>query len=265
VSRLYWNAGRTGAARRVSGTAAFFGLLLLAAATAAAQDLPKPVGYVNDFANVISAADEQQMTAIMTAVAKQTPAEMAVVTVPDMNGYGSIEQYGIALADAWGVGSASEDAGVILILALQERQVRIEVGYGLEGALPDGKTGGILDDYVLPDLRNGDYGAGLLKGVQAIAGVIADEYGVTLANVDVTPQRAASDSGFDPSRLFYLFFVLIFFGGRFFFWPLLFAGRRRGFFGGGFGSGGFGGSSGGSGFSGFGGGGFGGGGASRGF
>lgn len=238
--------------------------LLVVAASAFAQALPRPVGYVNDFANVIPADDEQRMEQIIAAVKKQTGAEMAVVTVETMSPYATIEDYGIALADAWKVGSSADDAGVILILALAERKVRIEVGYGLEGALPDGKTGGILDDYVVPDLRSGDYGAGLLNGVAAIAQVIADEYNVTLSGVDVAPQAAGDGGASGLGNLFYLLFVLVAFGGRWFFWPLLFAGRRRGFFGGGFGAGMHGGS-GGSGFSGFSGGGFGGGGASRGF
>jgi uncharacterized protein len=232
-----------------------------------AQELPSPQGFVNDFANVISAEDERAMQGIISAVREQTGAEIAVVTVESMAPYPTIEDFGLALADAWGVGGAADENGVILIVALEEREVRIEVGYGLEGAIPDGRAGSILDDYVLPDLRNNNFGAGLLNGVAAIAQVVADEYGVTLTGVE--PQaRASGDDGstLDLSDLFYVVFLLLFVGGRWFFWPLLFVGRRRGIFGGGFGASGHaGGRSGSSGFSGFGGGGFGGGGASRGF
>ncbi len=228
-----------------------------------AQQLPKPVGYVNDFANVIPAGDEQQMEQIIAAVREQTPAEIAVVTVESISPYATIEQFGIALADEWKVGS-SDDAGVILIVALSERMFRIEVGYGLEGAIPDGTAGSIRDKYVLPYLREDNYGAGLLNGVAAVALEIAEEYDVTLSSVQVAPQSTGGGGGFDLGNLFYLIFVLLAFGGRMFFWPLLFAGRRRGIYGGGFGAG-MGRSSGGSGFSGFGGGGFGGGGASGGF
>jgi uncharacterized protein len=253
---------RTRAARRVALAVAT--LLVVIAGPLWAQSLPRPVGYVNDFANIIPAGDEQQMDQIITAVQKQTGAEIAVVTVQSMSPYATIEDFGIALADAWGVGSAQDDAGIILIVALSERMFRIEVGYGLEGAIPDGKAGAIRDDYVLPDLREGNYGAGLLKGVGVIALEIAQEYGVTLTNVDIAAQPIGRTSGMDLDNLFYLIFVVIAFGGRFFLWPLLFAGRRRGFFGGGFGAG-MSHRSSGSGFSGFGGGGFGGGGASGGF
>jgi uncharacterized protein len=228
-----------------------------------AQDLPSAEGYVNDFADVIPADDERSMRGIIEAVRDQTGAEIAVVTVESMEPYPTIEDYGIALAEEWGVGSAPDDAGAILILALNERRVRIEVGYGLEGAIPDGRAGQILDDYVLPDLRDNRFGPGLLNGVAALANEIADEYGVTLTGVEAEPRTArGGGGGVDFGDLIYVVFVLLVFGGRWFFWPLLFAGRRRGFFGGGFGSGGHGGP---SKFSGFGGGGFGGGGASRGF
>ena len=238
------------------------GAHLLAPSELSAQDLPSPRGFVNDFAGLISAEDEAAMRGIITAVQEQTGAEIAVVTVESMEPYPTIEDFGIALAEEWGVGSAQDEAGAILILALEEREVRIEVGYGLEGAIPDGRAGALLDDYVVPDLSDGRYGAGLLNGVAAIAEVVADEYGVTLTGVE--PARRGSPAGgstLDLGDLFYVVFLLLFVGGRWFFWPLLFAGRRRGFYGGGFGSGGGGPSK----FSGFGGGGFGGGGASRGF
>ncbi|MFP4115371.1 MAG: TPM domain-containing protein [Spirochaetales bacterium] len=260
------SAART-ARRPIVAAAATALLAIIVPLSAPAQDLPAPQGFVNDFANVIPADAERSMRGIITALRDQTGAEIAVVTVESMSPYPTIEDFGIALAEEWGVGSESDDAGAILIVALEEREVRIEVGYGLEGAIPDGRAGRLLDDYVVPYLRDNNYGAGLLNGTAALAEVIADEYGVTLTNVE--PERRASPDGgssLDFGDLIYVVFFLFAVGGRWFFWPLLFAGRRRGFFGGGFGSSsGF--SSGGrsSGFSGFGGGGFGGGGASRGF
>lgn len=245
-------------------------LCLLVVGSVSAQ-LPRPSGFVNDFANVIPATDEQTMRAVITEVQEQTGAEIAVVTVETYAPYATIESFGIALAEDWGVGSASDDAGVILMVAVAEREVRVEVGFGLEGALPDGRAGALLDDFVIPSLRNNDYGTGLANGVSALAEVIADEYGVTLSGSVPQPinrgNEAQGGGGADVGNLFYFVFVLIFFGGRWFFWPLLFAGRRRGFFGGGFGSsrGGSGFRGGGGSFGGFGGGGFGGGGASRGF
>ena len=244
-----------------------FALLMITTLPAAAQNLPRPRGFVTDDASVISAADRQTIERIATAVQEQTQAEIAVLTVRSMAPYGSIEQYAIAVAEAWGVGSA-DDAGVLFVVAVNERQLRLEVGYGLEGAIPDGRAGALLDRYVIPDLRQNNYGAGLARGVAAVAQLIADEYDVTLAGVDRPQARPVASDGPAVGDLMYLVVLFLLLGGRWFFWPLLFARRRRGFFGGGFGSTvgrgrSFGGGS--SGFGGFGGGGFGGGGASRGF
>ncbi len=257
--------GRRAAVRTLRIAAAV--LFVIAAIPVPAQNLPRPRGYVTDDANVISAADRQAIERIATVVQQQTGAEIAVLTVRSMAPFGSIEQYAIAVADAWGVGS-TDDSGVLFVVAVNERQLRIEVGYGLEGAIPDGRAGALLDQYVVPDLRQNNYGAGLARGVAAVAQLIADEYGVALSGVDRPQARPAASTGPDAGDLVYVLFLFLIFGGRWFFWPLLFARRRRGFFGGGFGStvgrgGSFGGGS--SGFRGFGGGGFGGGGASRGF
>ncbi|MFP4301290.1 MAG: TPM domain-containing protein [Spirochaetaceae bacterium] len=242
--------------------------LAVGAVALAQEDLPQPRGYVNDFAGVLSSAEEQQMSRLAEAVERATGAQLAVAVVESIEPYGSIEQYSIALAESWGVGSGEEDNGVLLVLAMAERRVRFEVGYGLEGAITDGTAGAILDEAVLPALREERYAAGLLRGMEAVSAEIAEAYQVDLREYGATEQprslsRSRGDSG-GLGRIVYLLIFLFFFGGGRIFWPLLFLTGGRGFYGGGFGSGGpSGGPSGG--FSGFGGGGFGGGGASRGF
>jgi uncharacterized protein len=227
-------------------------------------DFPEPLGFVNDFAGVIDSESERQMTRLAEAVREATDAEIAVAVVESIEPFATVEQYSIRLATEWGIGGSEDDSGVLILLAMQERQVRIEVGYGLEGAIPDGRAGEILDTAVLPELRNENYGAGLLAGMQQVAGIVAEEYDVDLSEYGAEAPSAASgrgrSSGGGPGRLLYFLVLMFFLGGGRFFWPLLFLAGGRGFFGGGFGSGG-----GGGGFGGFGGGGFGGGGASRGF
>ncbi|TVR57715.1 MAG: TPM domain-containing protein [Spirochaetaceae bacterium] len=238
----------------------------LGAASVFAQTLPRARGVVNDFAGVIPPEETRRIEALAQAVRDATGAEIAVATTRTYAPYGSIEQYAVALFEAWGVGQRSEDNGVLVVLALDERRVRIEVGYGLEGALPDGRVGAILDDMVLPAFRESRWGVGMLGGVQGIAGYIASEYDVDLTGFGArVPRAQTTGTGF--GEIFFLIVIVMVFGGGRFFWPLLFFGRRRrGFFGGGFGAGTTGsfGSRGG-GFSGFGGGRSGGGGASRGF
>jgi uncharacterized protein len=241
-----------------------FFLLVTAIFSGWSQELPKPTGYVNDFAGVISQNDRNRMESIISLVEEKTGAEIAVVTVDTIAPYGSIEQYSVELAQTWGIGKEGEDNGILMLLAVSERQVRLEVGYGLEGAIPDGLAGEILDKSIIPAFRDGDYSRGFLQGVEAVAGIIAEEYDVQLGDYNLKEHSKYASGGGGPD-IGYIVFVIIFMlvGGGRFFWPLLFLSggyHRRGSFGGGFGSGGSFGN-----FSGFGGGGFGGGGASRGF
>jgi uncharacterized protein len=223
------------------------------------------VGFVNDFAGVVDSGSKDRIEGVAEALKAKTGVEIAVVTVQTIEPYGSVEEYAIDLATEWGIGKADEDTGILMLLSMQERQVRLEVGYGLEGIIPDGLAGEIIDRSMLPDLRAGNYGTGLLRGVEAAAGLIAREYDVDLGEYRLSESRKYTRPGVPVGLIMFIIFAFLFGGGRFLFWPLLFMGgaaSRRGFYGGGFGSGGTGM---GGGFSGFSGGGFGGGGASRGF
>jgi len=237
-----------------------------------AQSLPDYTGFVNDYVDLIDRETEAQIESVANRVQRLTGAEIAVVTVDSIEPYGSIEEYSIALSEKWKVGAEDEDNGVILLVSMQERSVRIEVGYGLEGAIPDGRAGEILDTLMLPYFREGDFGSGFLAGTIEVAGEIADEYDVDLGDLNVPvptsgrSSRSSDDGGIPGGLIFFL--ILFFLGGGRFFWPLMFLGSITGrrHYRGGFGSSGFGGGSfGGGSFGGFGGGSFGGGGASRGF
>ncbi len=252
---------------------------------AQAQSLPRGSGYVVDTVNVIDSASRQRIEQLAAEVERRTGAQIAVAALEGYGryGFGSIEQLGIALAEQWGVGDSDADTGVILLLALEEREVRIEVGYGLEGALPDGRAGAIIDQAIIPAFQAGRYGEGFLEAARMVASVIGEEYGQDLSDLGTraaptATAAARSQGGDDLGPMIVFILVFIFFGGgRFFFWPLLFGSFRRGFYGGGFGThhrgytrtttfrGGGSFRGGGGGFGGFGGGGFGGGGASRGF
>jgi uncharacterized protein len=229
-----------------------------------AAEFPKPTGAVNDFAGVIPQSDRQNMEILATEVLQKTGTAVVVATVPSV-GDSEVALYTNELYENWGIGKKGEDKGVLILLALAERRVQIETGYGVEGILPDGLVGEILDKYAVPFLKKGDYGKGLYNAFAAVSVVVAKD-----ANVDLTgevrvhkpPRRPVRGISFFPL----LFIILIIFslfrrrrgGGMIL--PLLLLGSMggRGGFGGGFGgfSGGFGG---------FGGGLSGGGGAGRGF
>jgi uncharacterized protein len=234
-------------------------------ARAAEPALPRPQGAVNDFAGVLDAAAVQTMENLAREVLEKTGTAIVVAVMASI-GDNDPADYANRLYQSWGIGVKGKDKGVLLFLTVKERKVRIETGYGVEGILPDGKVGAILDQYVIPDLRIGQYGQGLTKGFVAVAGVIAQDARVTLTGLPELPEPQARDPRRGTGRLPLLLLLLLLI-------PLL--GTRQGrellplllllFLGGGRGGGGYGGGGFGGGFGGFGGGGSGGGGSDRSF
>jgi uncharacterized protein len=237
-------------------------IVLPALLAAAPQDFPPPQGYVNDFAGVIEDGAQQRIRAICEELEQKTGAELAVVTVASV-GDMDYAEYSGRLFEKWGIGKKGKNNGVMLFLTVGERRVRVEVGYGLEGILPDITAGRLLDQYVLEDFRRGDYSTGLLRGAIAIAGFIAAEAGVTITGAPrPNLRRPRSREGRGIGKLFIPLLIFLFLVRPRWLLPfLMMGGGRRG----GWGGGGFGGGFGGGGFGGFGGGMGGGGGAGRGF
>jgi uncharacterized protein len=241
--------------------------LLLAApgaADAASEKFPRPTGAINDFAGILSADVRARMESLSGELLQKTGAAVVVATVPSIGGEDA-DMYANDLYKAWGIGAKGQDKGALIFLALKERKVRIETGYGVEGILPDGLAGSILDQYVIPHLKSGDYNQGLLNCLLAVGNVIAKDAGVTIGQGQQLKRPAArkrqpQSSGVGALVLLALFILMMLTpGGRSILYMLLLSGLLGGRGGGGFG--GFGG----GGFGGFGGGGSGGGGASRGF
>lgn len=236
--------------------------LVLFTNVAIAADLPKPTKnfFVNDFANVISNADEEKMQQQGEALFKECGAQVVVVTVKSLNGE-DLESYSLNLARSWRIGSDKNDDGILLLLAVDERKVRIEVGYGLEGALPDSKTGRILDTYGVDSFKKNDFSTGLAAVYDSLINEVYIEKGLDPADgyTPVEDYSLTTKEKVIAYGIIALIVLAFIFTNR--------GKRKRGFvyYGGGFGGGGFSrsGSSGG-GFSG-GGGSFGGGGSSRGF
>lgn len=230
---------------------------LLAISAPAAPTFPLLTGRVVDNAGILSPETQERLTALLAEEEKETGNQVVVATLKSLQGY-PIEQYGYQLGRAWGLGQKGKNNGALLIVVPSEHAVRLEVGYGLEGELTDAQGKVIIDQFMLPAFRRGNYNQGVLAGTQAIIKV--------LGGVHFSPERNASSSdesrGNGPGGIPWSFIIIVLVWlvfGRFL-WPLLFLGGglgSRGFGGGGFGGGGFGG----GGFSG-GGGSFGGGGAS---
>jgi uncharacterized protein len=248
--------------------AAGIAVFAVAGQTALAErvaDLPQPTDYVSDFAHVLSPQAIARLDSLCSQLDhSQTNAKVAVVTVRTLDGADPAE-YATALEDKWKMGKKGVDRNVLVLLAVDDHQRRIEIGYGLEGILPDGKVGDIGREMV-PDLRANDFDGAVILAVDEVAQVIAADAKVTLEDEPVLASQPARPQ-FNTGKLILLIVILIFFGGfhllRFLLGFGLFGGFRGGPWMGGGGGFGGGGGGGGSGFGGFGGdgGGFGGGGA----
>jgi uncharacterized protein len=139
---------------------------------AAISTLPSPAGRVSDFAGVLDERTRTAMLSLIDEVERRTSAELAVVTVPSTSPEG-IDAYALRLFNTWGIGKRARDNGVLLLVAVGDRDVRIEVGIGLESTISDATAGEILDDAVVPRFRDGDMAGGLAAGLAEIAERVA--------------------------------------------------------------------------------------------
>ncbi len=131
----------------------------------------KPTGFVNDFAGIISTAEKVELETTLTALKKETGAEIVVVTVPAL-GDEVVETYAVKLFEEWGIGEKGKDNGLLLLIALQEKKMRIEVGYGLEGDITDAQASQIIRTILTPAFKEGKYEEGIAAAVGTIVEVI---------------------------------------------------------------------------------------------
>ncbi len=127
-----------------------------------------PLGYVSDFANILKPETVTQVNTVLTNFEANTGNEIAVVTIPTLENTYTIESYATELFEKWGIGKEKEDNGVLLLISRDTRELRIEVGYGLEGELTDLESKIIIDEIITPAFRLGDYDKGVVEGVSAI-------------------------------------------------------------------------------------------------
>ena len=151
---------------------ALFFLLFSFSAGAA---VPQPSGYVTDLAGVLSPQQAASLNQTLSDYEQKTTNQIAVLVVKSLEGR-DIESYSMEVAEAWKAGQKHKDNGVILLIAPNERKVRIEVGYGLEGVLTDAKSAQIIRNIVAPRFRSGDYYGGIAGAVSAIQAVIGGEF-----------------------------------------------------------------------------------------
>jgi len=173
-----------------------------------AEALPsKPVDYVNDFAHVLSPETAKYLEANLRAYEQQTTNEISVVTLDNLPDGRPIEDVANQLFRNWGIGKKAKNNGVLFLLAIHDHQMRIEVGYGLEGALTDIMTKRIQDDDVRPYLKNNDFNAGIRVGVLEIEQGIAGTLAAPVSESDQTTNQTKTASV--KSLLHLVFFIFI--------------------------------------------------------
>lgn len=148
--------------------------------------------YVNDTANLLDSDVENYIIETNKKINAATGAQIVVVTVNNLEGQ-SLEEYATALFRKYGIGNKKKNNGVLLLLALEERQFRIEVGYGLEGVLNDAKTGRIQDDYIIPYLKDDNWNEGVRNGYSKVLEEVSNEYGVDVGEINVTEPSGEDD------------------------------------------------------------------------
>jgi len=168
----------------------------------AAANLPSPRGLVNDFAEVLSPAEEGELIAILESFPTSVGAHLVIATLPSLAdfGFGAVEEAGIKIAESWRIGEESKDNGILFLLAVADRKLRLEVGRGLEGELPDLLAKRILDEVAQPILREGDF-----AGATAAVARAVEE---TLTGREFTPAQKKK-LGVDPIVLIYFGVALI--------------------------------------------------------
>ena len=256
-----------------------FAICHLPFATVSAQQPPPALTQpVNDFANVIDAGSKAELERRILALKEATGDVLIVATVPTFQPYGSIEEFAVKMFEngGRGIGDKGKDNGLLILAAMNDRKLKIEVGYDLEGIVPDGFAGETLREAMQPAFRRGDFGEGFLGAATRIINRIGEQRGVTIPDVPVDRETKARSSGGFKIPWILLFWIAVMLAGsrrkrRRRYWGSgpwsNWSGGAGSFGGGGFGSsggsfGGGGGGFGGGGFSGFGGGGSGGGGGS---
>ncbi len=186
---------------------------LFAAPLAAQPQFPELTGRVVDNADIIPADVEAQLTAKLEALETQSQRQLVVVTLPDLQGY-DIADYGYQLGRKWGIGDETRNDGALLIVAPNERKMRIEVGYGLEGYLTDAYSSVIIQSVIRPKFRDGDLPGGIVAGTDAIITQLQlpPDEAARVAQQAIPQQRSASrQGGFPIGTLIWLGFLFFFF------------------------------------------------------
>lgn len=154
---------------------ALFGLILLTSVQAASLEVPPLKARVNDHAGLLAAGTRNLLEEQLRQLEAEDSTQVVVLTIPSLQGE-NLESFSLKVAETWGIGQKEADNGALLLVAVNDRKVRIEVGYGLEGVLTDLASGRIIRNIIIPQFKQGNFDAGVINGVAAIIGTVKGEY-----------------------------------------------------------------------------------------
>lgn len=172
---------------------------------AAGMEIPSLTGRVNDYADMLSATTERQLESVLASLEKEESTQLAVLTVSSLDGE-NLEEFSLKVAESWRLGQKGRDNGALLLIAKNDRKLRIEVGYGLEGVLTDLTAGRIIRDIITPQFRNGNFDQGVIDGVGAMIGAVRGEF--SAADSPGSGGQNPDDAGGTVVFFAFAFFIL---------------------------------------------------------
>ena len=179
-------------------------LLLCSAAPILALDVPGLKGRVNDYANLLSPATEASLESVLKSLESSDSTQIVVLTINSLQN-DSLEQFSLRVVEDWKIGQQGLDNGVLLLVARDDRKIRIEVGYGLEGTLTDMTAGRIIRNVISPKFKQGDFNQGIIDGIGAIVATVRGEFSADAGSGPATSNRA--DPGGLLTSLIFIFFI----------------------------------------------------------
>ena len=198
----------------------FATFFLISKSVLAYQNPGNPTGFVNDYAGIFTPDQKTQLENKLTQFEQQTTSEVSVVTIKSLQG-DTIENFAVKLFQDWGIGKKDKDNGVLLLVAIEDREVKIEVGYGLEGDLTDAQSYWIIQNEIIPKFKNNDYPGGISDGVEKIMGILSKTF--------VPPAQTTPEVNFSKDSITTIFF----FGAIIFSWLASILGRSKSWWAGG--------------------------------
>ena len=178
-------------------------LVFVFASSGFALSVPKLTNPIVDNASLISDGVELNLNQQLMDLSDSTGAQLAILTIPTLDGE-VLESYSMKVVEDWKLGSAEKDTGVLLLIALEERSIRIEVGYGLEGVLTDTKCGLIIRNVIAPEFRNGNYQSGIVNAINNIVGLVKNDESL------VSKKVLSEDTGMDPGGFIFAGIALLY-------------------------------------------------------